>query len=336
MDPIVVTTLDDGLAIPGERSLRTALAVAEDGDIITFEEGLSGTIFLTDGERLLIDTAVKIYGDGDITISGDVAMDDIDDNGVTRLQQTIDAGRMSDNVQVFYITTNDEVTLDGLTISGGRGADGDYSGAIDAFNSNLTISNSTISGNISYGADGNGGGAVWTSGSLTIEDSTLSYNQALNDHGGAIFASGLDTTATITDSRIHDNSADLNGGGIFAQGAAIIATNSQIFENSASGSGGGIAAADAASSVTLTGVQLGANVAEGGSGGGIDAEGAVILTDTTLNANRALGFLGSPGGGGIRSESSLTATNVTIVNNYAGNAGGDTFVGVGGGISAAG
>ena len=108
---ITVTNTNDS----GPGSLRQALAVAHDGDRITF--AVSGTITLTSG-------GLGVFKN--VTISGPGAD-----------QLSID-GNPSPTQPVFYVAAI--ATISGLTIR--NGADG-----IDNFGGTLTVKNCVISGN---------------------------------------------------------------------------------------------------------------------------------------------------------------------------------------------
>ncbi len=135
-----------------------------------------------------------------------------------------------DGMQPFAIESGTVVTMNDLTVTGGKpvgggalkrgggirndgtlrlnrctvvGNETDTSGGGIANRGTLVIDSSTISGNAS--AAGLGGGIYSEGGSVTITNSTISGNDAdspgLNDGGGGIFASGSLTldSVTITD-----------------------------------------------------------------------------------------------------------------------------------------
>jgi len=185
-----VTEINDS----GAGSLRQALihAAANPGpDTITFT-GSTFTITLTSGELTYLggagnDLTIQAPGNSRLTING---------GGVSR---------------VFNINSAANITLDGLTITGG---------------------------NVSGGSSG-GGILKQGAGQLTLLNSTLNANSAGNNGGGIFNDSG--STSIVTNSTISGNSAGNNGGGIENNGTLTV-NNSTITGNNttATGVGGGI------------------------------------------------------------------------------------------------
>ncbi len=176
--------------------LVEVITAAPAGDTVTFS--CSGTIILN--TTLTLDKNLTIDGSGQmVTISG---------------------GNL---VRVFDVNSGVTVTLDNLTLADGW-VSGDSGGGIDN-QGNLTITNSTISGNTAN--TGDGGGIVNNgSGILTVANSTFSGNTA--DNGGGLMNIG---TATVTNSTFSGNTA--NGGGINNSGTLHYANT--IIANSTGG-----------------------------------------------------------------------------------------------------
>ena len=87
----------------------------------------------------------------------------------------------------------------------------------------LTLTDSTVSGNLSFGGIDNGG-----NGTMTVIDSTISGNKAVNSPGGGIYNQG-GGTVTVIASTISGNTGT-NGVGIYTSGivtlgATIVAGN---------------------------------------------------------------------------------------------------------------
>ncbi len=110
---------------------------------------------------------------------------------------------------IFTVPVGVEVTISGLTITGGSEVSG---GGIDN-GGMLTVTNSILSGNSASGNSariGSGGG-IFNSGTLTLTDCTLSGNSARIGSGGGIDNGG---TLTLTDCTLSSNSA-VDGGGVY-------------------------------------------------------------------------------------------------------------------------
>ena len=125
----------------------------------------------------------------------------------------------NNQVRIFGADGGAKVTLDRLTITGGKSGDVDDGGAIISNNSAITITNCTLSGN----STGNRGGAIDNGGggTLTIINSTLSNNSVVNGGGGGAINNG-NATLTIINSTLTGNSVDSEGGAINAGGTVII------------------------------------------------------------------------------------------------------------------
>jgi len=113
-------------------------------------------------------------------------------------------------------------------------------GAIHAFRSTITLSNTTLSDNISF----DGGGAIYANNStVEIVSSTLSNNSALgkgstndrdNGDGGAIYATMPDTSITLTNSTLSGNYASDLGGAVFARVSAQVTIQNSTFSDNES------------------------------------------------------------------------------------------------------
>ena len=280
----VTNTNDNG---PG--SLRQALAVAHDGDRITF--AVSGTITLTSG-------GLGVFKN--VTISGPGAD-----------QLSID-GNQSPTQPVFSVSAI--ATISGLTIR--NSADG-----IDNFGGTLTVRNCVISDNafsgisittqefgvvtatiLSTTVSGNSQGGVSSvpnifsgGATVTITDCTISNNFSAPG-GGGIF--GTHTFLSVANSTISGNSTPRSGGGISVSGGLVI-ENSTISGNSAGTSGGGIYGGATVENSTIS------DNSAGVSGGGI--YGGATVENSTISGNSGTN------GGGIYNTSSLIVRN-TILN----------------------
>jgi hypothetical protein len=166
--PITVSSNADH----GTGTLRQAIAEVCDGGMITFAASLSGGTIALEDDFLGLEVDMTIDGSAlalPVTISG------------------------SGRVEVFGVGAT--VTLDSLKITNGYAEQG---GGI--FNGgNLTLKNSTLSGNraLDYG-----GGGIWNNGTLTVTNSTLSDNSAA--YGAGILNM---QTLILTNSTLSGNSS---------------------------------------------------------------------------------------------------------------------------------
>jgi hypothetical protein len=312
---ITVTNTNDS----GPGSLRQALAVAHDGDRITF--AVSGTITLTSG-GLVVTKNVTISGPGanELSIDGNQGpsvfsvdtiatisglairngFDGIENPGTLTVSNCVLSGNSRDGIFNTGILTVSNCVLSGNSAGG-------------IFNAGtLTVSNCDLSGNSS---DGIGNDAL-SSGpaSLTVVNSNVSDNGL-----SGIFNSAVElgvVTATIRSTTVSGNSA----GGVvtstnFSRGNVFI-TDCTISGNSAGGIVAGVNDFLSVANSTINGNS-------GTNGGGITVSGldpSSSIVNTTVSGNSA----GTSGGGiAIREfNASLRIANSTITGNSAPSGGG--------------
>ena len=163
---LVTTTVDENDIAPfvgSGLSLREAILqanAAPDADIIEFDP----VVFAGSKEILLLSGQLNIAGT--LTING---------TGQSRLSIN---GNNASRVLNFSASTGD-LTLNGLTITGGKTTANNDSGGGVRFDSSgtLSLSSSTLSGNSTTGRDAPGGG-IRANGAVTLTSSTLSGNGA--------------------------------------------------------------------------------------------------------------------------------------------------------------
>ena len=168
LSTFVVQNLNDS----GKNSLRADLALAQNGDTITFAKGLTGTITLTSG-YLGVFNGVNIVGPGagKLTISG---------------------GGTSGVFVIDTYGSSTPVTVSGLTITGS-----------DANDAGLTnIGGMMTLANLSVTANQGGGIENEYFGIMTIQNSEISGNRA--QQGAGIDNSG---TLTVTNTSFFENTA---------------------------------------------------------------------------------------------------------------------------------
>jgi CSLREA domain-containing protein len=158
-------------------------------------------------ENITFDPALTTAGAATITLSLPLgALPDITDDvtvtGPTTNGLTISGDYHS---RVFTIAADKTVAIANLTIMNGQD---NFGGGI--FNlGNLTISNSTFTGNKAVGGSGEGGAIDSEGGSLTVINSTISGNTA-ETSGGGLLNCGT-STAVLTNVTITNNRADEDG-----------------------------------------------------------------------------------------------------------------------------
>jgi S-layer homology domain len=132
--------------------------------------------------------------------------------------------------RAFQVNSTGNLTLNKLTVKNGRSNSG--GGILNA--GILTVNNSTISNNSStVSADG---GGIYNNigGNLTVINSTFSGNYSSSGRGGGIYNRG---TLTITNSTFSNNSAGI-AGGIFNAEGTLTVTNSTFWNNTGAYGGG--------------------------------------------------------------------------------------------------
>ncbi len=212
--------------------------------------------------------------------------------------------------RVFMIEFRGEVTISGVTITGGNA---DYGGGVCSYFAKIAIQDSVISENT---ADYKGGGVCVRYGEVSVTDCTFDANVA-QEFGGGIYNEG---TLTVTDSTFTDNRVEeYDGGGISNKHCGqLTVTNSTFADNYAYYGGGGIHnwATATVSDSTFTGNWTVKH------GGAIGNPGTLALSGVTVTGNWVENGPLSWGGGGISNEHVITITNSTISDNEAGIGGG--------------
>lgn len=343
-DP-VVTTLEDNQ--PG--SLRKAIEIAQDGDTITFQNGLHGHIILTKGPlRIAKNLTIEGPGAEILAVNGNYTsqvIEIVQETVVTIRKLSIVNGYKA-NYAGGGIWNEGQLTLDDCVINGnsatlfGGGLYNNVTG--DMTLHDTTVSNNHVTG--MYGVFGANGGGIWNDGKLTIQESAIISNTAdlfgggvYNSHTGTLVANhsvlqhnrvtGLfnlygagagiynyQGLVTLDETTIYSNTVTsiLGYGGGIANAGQFTATRSTISENTVKGTGGGI---DNNGSMTLIDSYVSRNTAGGpyGDGGGIENTGPLTLIGTTVNENLATHF----GGGIDKWIYPLTMINSTISGNIA-------------------
>jgi len=254
-------------------------------------------------------------------------------------------GTGDSNIFEIIFTT---VSLNNLTITGGFAPENDDNpnrheggGGIDIIESDVNLTNSTVTGN--HSADDGGGIFVVNGSTVHIVNSIISGNTA-DDNGGGIYAVGSGGNVIIEDSEISGNetkglginatSTGFGGGVTIAGGANLSVTNTEIIDNTAFNSGGGFSATFGDISfvgVTVTGNKsnIGGTARGRVRGGGINVNSATsfsISGESVISNNEVVG-----NAGGIYSSSGISITDTVIENNIARTTG-SSIAGEGGGF----
>ena len=333
----VTTLLDDPtVPIPGQTTLRDAINTADGGAttnqyVITFKQGLTGTIDLTTSALPDLHNNIVIKGPGakNLTVQRDSSAPDF---------------------SVFTVDKGETVHISGITISGGNAGVGNGGGINNS--GALIVSDSTFTGNFAESGiiivgynrmtiDGVGGG-IENTGILTVNNSAFADNSAVTGGGGICNSGG---TLTVNSSIFSNNFAG-DGGGIYSAGSfgssggienyGTMMVNDSIFRNNSSAAGGGISNEYASTAMvansTFTGNSANNSVTGVGYGGGLYNFGTLTVSGSIFNGNSAYA------GGGFRNDGTMTVNYSTITNNsavsFAGNPsyGAASYGGSGGGI----
>ena len=321
---ITVTNDHDG----GPGSLREAIDLAPNGDMINFDPALTGhTITLTSGQLTISkDLTIQGLGAANLAVSG------------------------NHNSRVFEITAGHRVTISSLTIKEGRITDTPTESVASAlgagiYNDGTLALESTVVSYNTAAARGSAdpmilavdaGAGIYNMGGLTLTNSTVDHNTAGGDtsplsdrmpmsgQGAGIKNSG---TLMLQDDIVKCNTIDYDhvgfrfGGSIDAYGGGIYSTQfvtmtgSRLTNNQANGTVG--------SSVTTGDAS--------GYGGGLYTTAGAMITDSHIDDNHASGTHRPDScsvaldsdlayyaqGGGIYATGGLMVTNSTVDRNMA-------------------
>jgi hypothetical protein len=250
--------------------------------------------------------------------------------------------------RIFLVTSTGNLTLQGLTITGGNtGAPG---GGIFNLEGTLTLNRCVVTGNTSAGGMMSAGGGI-ASGTLgtgpaglaTINFSQVNGNTTSGSAGGVLNHAG---TMILNHSMVNGNTAAVGGGGIASgtggmggNGSSFLTVNfSQVNGNTSDGGpmagAGGIANGGTAA---INASQVDGNIAPGAFGGGILNHGMMTINASAVNNNAtptdSSGDQG--GGGGIANLNITPLTGVAdsgVLTITLSQVNGNTGTGHGGGI----
>ncbi len=298
-DSYFVTSVDDNTTSDSNCTLREAIRAANDNsanddcgaaspgdDTITFIT--SGTIEL--GAQLpRIEDArnvgkLTIDAEGAITVSG------------------------QDNVGVFHVAGGGELVLENIIVSNGNVESGEGGGLLNL--GTVTVRKSIFSNNTA-----DRGGAIDNFfADLTVENSTFSGNEAIDfddsasDVGGGAIAN-VGSTTTITNSRFANNATEGDGGAIYNNSGTVNVSKGTFDENNRGIFGGAISNHDTLTITTSTFVD---NASLNG-GGGLrnSSDGTATVKNSTFSSNSG----GEASGGGLWNSGSVSITHTSFVQN---------------------
>lgn len=342
-------------------------AGADDGGGGIFNNG--GTLIVQNGTTISNNTASGTLGSGGGIFSLSPGTFNVD--GITISNNT--AMRAGGGIEITSIAgetyTFNNVTLDGNIAFGpapGKGGGFHISGAGDVnFNGgsvvnntafeggglwngsgSMTVTGTSLTGNIADG-DVTGGGGLFNNGGTLIVDATtiLTGNIAMaatpGGRGGAIFNSTGGTLTLATGLTISDNYASRAGGAIEDASNTTLMLNGIILTGNSAGvdiglgsmanpGNGGALHLSGTTNVTVTGASTISNNVAALEGGGLWNNLGTMSVDTSfIDANIASGNSADDGGGGIfNNGGTLQVGNATIISNNFANG----TLGSGGGI----
>ncbi len=332
---IVTSNTDDGTMC----TLREAIASINVG---ANSSGCSSS----NGEPFGSDDTITFANPGEITLSlGQLNLNkSVSINASTVSGVTIDANQ---NSRVIRLADETAVTLTDLTLTGGS-TSGDGGAIRGGEGGELTLVNSTITGNESggyggglyvagYGSSVNivnsefsnniadqDGGAIYLysdgGNTLTLTNSRVINNVALNDEGGGIWSDGYSDVITLTDSVVANNTAADQGGGIFLDTGTLTLINTRISGNSSTSSKGGGIYGDTNSTISILNSSVTGNSSAQEGGGIYAGSGTLTLTNSTVSGNSA-----AQEGGGVYTSGNTTLSHTTVAN----NANGTGYLGAG-------
>jgi len=283
-----INTMSDG-ATPGtlEGTCRsTVTGTFGNNDTILFDTTVfpyGGTNVIQPFKSHVIKNANLVI---DATANGNVTL-----SGITSSSQTlVDLAPAGSSLTLKHMTMDKSYTrLHSTPYShcyrqDSSGRTNYYGGAaICSVSANVTLIDSKVTNGISQvgNTTGGGGGIFIAQGNITLINTTISGNRTLGQGGGISARFG---NVTLINSTVSDNRAHM-GGGIAADIGKVTLINSTVSGNQAGSSyrGGGISAGR--SGVDMVNSTVSGNSAIAGAG--IYAGGPVTLTNSTVSSNSA-------------------------------------------------
>ena len=222
--PVVyVHRFDDGLAVAGGATLRSAIAQGATRIILD-----AGT-YLLSAEGAGEDQGIT----GDLDLAGQVEI-----IGAGASKTTVNAGRLD---RAFDVRPGAQVALKRMTVSGGLAPAIDSNGGGIRNSGSLSLEECSITGNAAAGA----GGGLYDAGQSTIERSAIWRNDAQLEGGGLYYAGAAAsriTNCTVTENHsLFKNGTPgigFTGGVVIAEQADVELRNCTIIDNEGAANGG--------------------------------------------------------------------------------------------------
>jgi hypothetical protein len=188
--------------------------------------------------------------------------------------------------RVLYVADGVDVTLQGLTVSGGWLPSGNDGAGIFSYG-NLTLQNVRVADNhIAPGSGTNNGGGIFgMNSSLTVIDSTIENNSATWQGGIGMLLSERQYLH-ISGSSIINNTASAGGGiGLMGNGADVSIVNSTISGNTSGWRGGGIWTDYGTTPVSIVNTTITRNTSLSDGAGGVFAGSPTTLKNSIVAQN---------------------------------------------------
>lgn len=182
-------------------------------------------------------------------------------------------------------------------------------------------------GGIPVAIGGGQGGGIYAASTAAYGQATITWNQG--SEGGGVYMIG---DATMIGNTVDDNTATIDGGGIYSLSGHLSTDMTSISRNTSNSTGvwlltGGGGVFAWAANVDLVDTTLDGNAAPGGYGGALlNYQASFTVYSSTLSANDA------EGGAAIASIGTLEMANATVSGNWSDGGDGAVWLWAGGGL----
>ena len=242
---ITVGNATDIVSPTADTSSIAALIASDGGDGVSLREAVTAANNTAGEDAITFDASVFTGGDNNLIrfsqLTGELSINDSLSIDGAAVGGVVIAANPSGYSRVLNFSASlGSLTLQDLTITGGRlggSTSASFGGGIRSLG-DLTLINSTVSGNLTLGA---GGGIYVSDGDVSLINTAISGNVARYFGGGISNSNG---NVFLTNSTVSENGSfgreNIRGGGISNLNGNVSLTNSTVSGNSASLGGGGI------------------------------------------------------------------------------------------------